>query len=88
MLKISDAGTSDPDVTLWLDGEVTGRWVECLRRSCDVALSKGARLTLDLGHVSFADSEGVVLLRSLTDRRVRLVNASPFVAEQMRRARP
>lgn len=88
MLKISDAGTSDPDVTLWLDGDVTGRWVECLRGSCDVALRSGARLTLDLGHVSFADSEGIVLLRSLTDRQVRLVNASPFVAEQVRRVRP
>src|SRR2546422_4972697 len=71
VLKISDAGTSDPDVTLWLDGDVTGRWVECLRGSCDVALRSGARLTLDLGHVSFADSEGIVLLRSLTDRQVR-----------------
>lgn len=87
MLKISDAETSDPDVTLWLDGQVTGRWVEVLRRSCDVVLRRGARLTLDLSHVSFADSEGIALLRSLTDR-VRLVNASPFVAEQMRRARP
>ncbi len=88
MLKISDAGMSDSDVTLRLDGEVTGRWVEVLRSSCDVALRRGARLTLDLSHVSFADSEGIVLLGSLTDRQVRLVNASPFVAEQMRRARP
>lgn len=88
MLKISDAAMSDSDVTLRLDGEVTGRWVEVLRSSCDVALRRGARLTLDLSHVSFADSEGIVLLRSLTDRQVRLVNASPFVAEQMRRARP
>lgn len=88
MLKISDAGMWDADVTLRLDGEVTGRWVEVLRSSCDVALRRGARLTLDLSHVSFADSGGIVLLRSLTDRQVRLVNASPFVAEQMRRARP
>jgi ABC-type transporter Mla MlaB component len=88
VLKISDGGISDSDVTLRLDGEVTGRWVEVLRTSCDVALRRGARLTLDLSHVSFADSEGIVLLRSLTDRQVRLVNASPFVAEQLRRARP
>lgn len=85
MLKISDAGMSDSDVTLRLDGQVTGRWVEVLRSSCDVALRRGARLTLDLNHVSFADSEGIVLLRNLTDHQVRLVNASPFVAEQMRR---
>ncbi|MGH2608750.1 MAG: STAS domain-containing protein [Tepidiformaceae bacterium] len=86
MLKISDAGTSGPDVTLVLDGRVTGRWVEVLRGCCDDALDSGARLTLDLSHVSFADVEGIALLRSLTDRQVRFVNASPFVTEQMRRA--
>lgn len=88
MLKISDAGTPGPDVTLRLDGEVTGRWVEVLRRSCDVALRGGARLTLDLSHVSFADAEGIALLRSLANRQVLLVNASPFVTQQVRRARP
>ena len=88
MLKISDAGASDIDVTLGLDGEVTGPWVDVLRSSCDVALGRGARLTLDLSHVSFADAGGIALLRSLTDRQVRLVNASPFLAELMRRARP
>jgi ABC-type transporter Mla MlaB component len=88
LLKISDAGTSDTDVTLGLDGEVTGPWVDVLRSSCDdVALGRGARLTLDLSHVSFADAGGIALLRSLTDRQVRLVNASPFLAELMRRAR-
>jgi len=85
VLKISDSGT-DLDVNLRLDGQVTGRWVEVLRRSCDRALRRGARLTLDLGHVSFADSDGIVLIRSLIDRHVRLMNASPFLAEQIRRA--
>jgi ABC-type transporter Mla MlaB component len=51
-----------------------------------LALGRGARLTLDLSHVSFADHEGIVLLTSLIDRQVRLVNASPFMAEQMKRA--
>ncbi len=87
MLKISDFGT-DLDVILRLDGQVAGRWVELLRSSCELALRRGARLTLDLGHVSFADEGGIVLLTSLIERRVRLVNASPFMAEQMKRARP
>jgi ABC-type transporter Mla MlaB component len=85
VLKISDVG-SDGDATLRLDGQVAGRWVEVLRRSCDLVLGRGARLTLDLSHVSFADHEGIVLLTSLIDRQVRLVNASPFMAEQMKRA--
>lgn len=85
MLKISEAVMSERDVTLRLDGQVTDRWLDVLRKSCDVMLSAGGRLTLDLGHVSFADADGIALLRSLVDREVRLLNASPFLAEQMRR---
>ena len=87
MLKISDS-EKDLDVTLRLDGQVTGPWVEVLRRSCDMALHRGARLTLDLSHVSFADSDGIYLLKGLIVRQVRLVNASPFLVEQIRRAGP
>lgn len=88
MLKISDAGTTGPAVTLRLDGQVRGRWVEILRRSCDVALRSGARLTLDLEHVSFADPDGIAFLRGVSHRRVRLANPSPFIAEQIKRAGP
>lgn len=88
MLKIRTDGPSDHDVTLRLDGLVAGRWVGVLQESCDAALSRGARLTLDLGNVSFVDREGGVLLRSLVDRQVGLANASPFVTEQIRRAAP
>lgn len=85
MLKISEAVRSDLGVTLRLDGQVTDRWLDVLRKSCDLTLSTGERLTLDLGHVSFADAGGIALLRNLADRKVRLLNASPFLAEQMRR---
>jgi len=85
MLKILADGPSDQEVTLRLDGLVAGRWVGVLRDSCEVALNKGARLTLDLGNVSFVDRDGGVLLRTLVDRQVGLANASPFVAEQIKR---
>jgi hypothetical protein len=88
MLKIQNDGPSDQDVTLRLDGLVAGRWVGVLRESCDTVLNKRARLTLDLGNVSFVDREGVAFLRSLLDRQVALANASLFVAEQLRRAEP
>ncbi len=88
MLKILADGPSDQDVTLRLDGRVAGRWVDVLRKSCEVALNRGARLALDLGNVSFVDREGGVLLRSLIERQVGLANVSPFVAEQIRRAAP
>jgi hypothetical protein len=88
MLKIVAGGPSDRDVTLRLDGLVAGRWVNVLRESCDVALKRGVRLTLDLANVSFVDREGGVLLRNLMDRQVGLANVSPFVAEQVKGAAP
>ena len=88
MLKILVDGPSNQNVSLRLDGRVAGRWVDVLRKSCEVALNRGARLTLDLGNVSFVDREGSVLLRRLIDRRVGLANVSPSVAEQVRRAAP
>ena len=86
MLRILAEGLPDQDVTLRLDGLVAGRWVEVLRESCEVALNRGVRLTLDLANVSFVDREGGALLRSLRERQVDVVNASLFVAEQIRRA--
>jgi ABC-type transporter Mla MlaB component len=69
---------------LRLEGKVIGPWVEELRRSCERLLAPGATLTLDLSEVSFLDGSGITLLQSLTDRRVRLLNGSTFVAEQLR----
>ena len=88
MLKILVDRSSDQHVRLRLDGVLAGRWVDVLRESCDVALNRGARLTLDLGNVLFVDREGGFLLRSLVHRRVGLANASPFVTAQIRRAVP
>lgn len=84
MLKIERIGTAGETSTLRLEGRVIGPWVEELRRSCDPVLATGARLTLDLGEVSFVDREGVELFRSLRQRQVALSNCSPFVAEQLK----
>ena len=47
MLKILADGPSDQDVMLRLDGQVAGRWVDVLRKSCELALNRRARLTLE-----------------------------------------
>ena len=85
MLRISVTEAADEPVTLRLDGQVTGQWVELLQRTCKAQLKKGARVTIDLRHVSFADRDGIALLRSLTDRRVEILNALPFISEQIRK---
>ena len=84
MLKISVVESSSEAVKLRVEGRLTGRWIEELRRTCDMhALSDGVRLTLDLGDVSFADQPGIELLKELRNL-VTLLNPSSLVAEQLK----
>ena len=46
-------------------------------------LKKDARVTIDLKNVSFVDRDGIALLKSLRDHRVEILNALPFIAEQI-----
>ena len=86
MLKITRVGSLDQEVSLQLDGRMSGPWVELLRQSAESVLAEGARLTLDLKNIYFIDSEGVALMKTLKDRGVRDVNASLFVAEQIKKS--
>ena len=66
MLRITVVESSSETVRLRVEGRVTGRWVEELRRTCEVhASSDGIRLTLDLADVSFVDAAGIELLKEL-----------------------
>ena len=84
MLKITRFRSLDHGVMLQLDGQVTGPWVELLRHTAESVLAEGARLTLDLENIYFIDCEGVGLIKSLIDRRVRQIGAPLFVAEQIK----
>ena len=84
MLRIS-AIEAAGRTTLRLDGQITGQWAMLLQRTCEAELKKGAQVTIDLKNVSFADRDGIALLRSLTDSRVELLNPLPFIAEQIRK---
>lgn len=88
MLRVSVVRSSSQAVTLQIEGDVKGRWVEELRRSCEEALSRETQLTLDLAGVSFIDLEGIALFRALLNRRVVLVRPSSFAAEQLRDLQP
>jgi anti-anti-sigma regulatory factor len=87
MLRITrQVGGSRGGIHLRLDGQVSGPWVEELRRACDEVLSqsRGDALVLDLANVSFVDAEGLALFRALAARESRLANCSPFVREQLK----
>jgi anti-anti-sigma regulatory factor len=85
MLKITPhESSSDGHSCFVLAGSIAGPWVGELRRLCEESLAAGSALTLDLSQVSFLDSGGVDLCRSLIDRKVVILGCSRFVAEQLR----
>jgi anti-anti-sigma regulatory factor len=90
MLRISLERTADTtaQTLLRLEGQITGPWVEELRRVTFDALGTngngGSRLTLDLAGVSFVGADGIALFRDLATRRVHFTNCSIFVAEQLK----
>jgi ABC-type transporter Mla MlaB component len=88
MLRISADESAGERVTLHLDGQVSGRWVKLLERTYEDQRKKGGQVILDLRNVSFADRDGIALLRSLKDRRIEILNALPFIAEQIVKATP
>jgi hypothetical protein len=83
MMRISVVQSSGQTITLRVEGEVKGRWVEELRRMCEESLSRGPQLILDLAGMSLIDVDGIALFRVLTDRNVVLANPSLFIAEQL-----
>ena len=87
MLKITRVVLSEKEITLQLDGRVSGQWVGLLRETAESVLAEGVRLTVDLKNISFIDCEGIALIRNLIERGVRHANAPLFVADQIRKCK-
>lgn len=87
MLKITSAVVSEKEITLQLDGRVSGQWVGLLRETAESALGDGVSLCVDLKNISFIDCEGIALMRNLIERGVRHANAPLFVAEQIKKCK-
>jgi hypothetical protein len=84
MMRITVVESSAERVRLRVEGRVTGLWVDELRRACELqALEERIQLTLDLADLSFADAEGIELLRELRTGGVILFRPAPWVAQQL-----
>jgi anti-anti-sigma regulatory factor len=85
MLRITVVESSPSAVTLRVEGRITGSSVQELRTTCAVhASANEVRLSLELADVSFADAEGILLLKELGSRGVGLKRANPFLAERLK----
>jgi anti-anti-sigma regulatory factor len=87
MLKITRTVLSEKEVTLQLDGRVTGQWVQLLKDTAEPVLRDGISLNVDLTNVSFIDCVGIALIRNLIQRGVRHLNPPLFVAEQLKKCK-
>ncbi len=86
MLRISSAESDEPAVTLRLEGQIVGPWVEELQKTIEELLNQGRLLTLDVTEATFADKKGVALLLDLRRRSVSIRGCSPFLNEQLKSA--
>jgi ABC-type transporter Mla MlaB component len=83
MLRISVVQQSKEGLRLALEGSLTDRWVNELRRASDDALAQGKTLELDLANLRYVDLDGCLLLRELAARKVNHVNSSPFIQQHI-----
>jgi len=71
---------------LMLEGRLEGPWVEVLRKSWTDTLGRKEHphVLVDLGSVSFVDSNGRALLLNMQDEGVGLVKPSAFLREMLK----
>ena len=84
MLRIVEEKATNNQTVLRLDGRLVSQWIEILRSSCEQAIKDNGSLVLEMSGVSFADREGLRLLRQLNERQVALLHCSPFLREQLK----
>jgi anti-anti-sigma regulatory factor len=71
---------------LMLEGRLEGPWVEVLRKSWTDTLGQAEhpRVTVNLGSVSFVDSQGRALLLNMQNEGVGLTKPSAFLREMLK----
>ena len=82
MLRITPTEKSN-SLGLRLEGRLEGPWVEVLRKTWADTLNRDGhrQVVVDLGSLSFADSDGRALLRNMHEEGVGLIKASAFLRE-------
>lgn len=85
MLRISNGTTDETTVTLRLEGQIAGLWVDELKKTSENYMGNGHSLVLDVTEVTFVDRDGVMLLLNLQERTVAMKGCSPFLREQLKR---
>ena len=86
VLRITEISNCDT-TTLKLEGKLLEPWVAEMRSAFENAAARCQRVRLDLQHLSFADVDGIQLVRELRQRGADLAACSDFIAELLNQER-
>jgi hypothetical protein len=78
VLRITRLSQKGRGLTVKVEGQILGPWVDTLRATC---APRGRLLRLDLAAVTYVDAAGVQLLRELMAEGVAIAACSSFVGE-------
>lgn len=81
MLRITKIAENGTPVTLKLEGKIHADWVSLLEQECRTLIRQRREALLDFSAVTYMDTQGVELVRSLPARTFRIVNAPAFIEE-------
>ncbi len=79
MFRITRLNPGEQPAVLKLEGRLSEPWVGELARVIDLSANGSGPVILELSGVTYADDDGVRLLRALDGRRAELRGGSPFV---------
>ena len=84
MLKITPVNGSDAAPMLKLEGKLLEPWVGEVLAACGQPTTRPSGLRLDLSGLTFVDTAGATLLRTLIRQGIAIAACSGFVAELLR----
>ena len=79
MLRITRVENGPTGLMLKVEGKIMSEWVRVLHDECQKGSARSTNVVLDLSGVSYADREGVEMLRAVLGPHVRIVAAPLFI---------
>ena len=79
MLRITTLNEDAQTVTLKAEGRIVSDWAATLARECDRWLASGKAINLDCSQVTFIDTRGVSVIRTLLNNNVRITRCPALI---------
>lgn len=81
MLRITTIKKNGSPIRLKLEGKIFAEWVALLELECRTWIAQEQQVVLDMADVTYMDDRGVMMIRSLPNRYVTLMNRTDFIEE-------